>query len=182
MLAFQAFGDPVGEPRAQPSRAGGKLRMHRNSMADPWKRAVRAAALEALGRVPSSPVFPPRAPVLVTLEFRLRRPAAHHVARDRARPLRKGAPAWPTPKPDIDNLAKAVLDALGQWPRGARPILWADDQQVTALWARKSYATTEAPPGVSVEVAIPRQKEALEYEETEGRPCRSSCVRGRTRA
>jgi Holliday junction resolvase RusA-like endonuclease len=150
------LGKPVGEPRAQPSRAGGRLRMHRNAVADPWKRAVRRACLSALGLVlePRLPVYLTGQALLVVATFRLERPLDHHVARKRNRPLKARAPGWPLPKPDIDNLAKAVLDALGPWPKHARPILWADDQQIVAISCEKVYATPEAPPGASVVVHV----------------------------
>lgn len=52
----------------------------------------------------------------------------------------------PTGKPDVDNLAKAVLDALGPGRVGGdtargrgrwAPLLWHDDAQVTDLVVRK---------------------------------------------
>ena len=39
-----------------------------------------------------------------------------------------------TKRPDVDNMGKAVLDALNG-------IAWADDAQITALNLRKRYAT-----------------------------------------
>jgi Holliday junction resolvase RusA-like endonuclease len=56
-------------------------------------------------------------------------------------------PSWPkwrreyaaqgsghTSKPDLDNLAKAVLDGVGN-------LFWKDDAQVSAVTARKAYTT-----------------------------------------
>ena len=74
----------------------------------------------------SAESWPTSGAVLVELEFR--RPGA------------------PTSKPDTDNLAKAVLDALGPGKAGAdtargrgrwAPLLWSDDAQVTDLIVRK---------------------------------------------
>ena len=41
--------------------------------------------------------------------------------------------AYPTVKPDADNIAKAVLDSLNG-------ILWFDDKQICELTVRKVYA------------------------------------------
>lgn len=49
---------------------------------------------------------------------------------------------WPTVKPDIDNLAKTVLDA-------ANGILWNDDAQVIGCNTIKRYG-----PESSIEIAI----------------------------
>ena len=51
-------------------------------------------------------------------------------------PRPKGASArkrpWPAVKPDLDNLAKGVLDA-------ANGILWVDDAQIVQLSVEKQY-------------------------------------------
>ena len=50
-------------------------------------------------------------------------------------------------KPDIDNLAKAVLDGLNG-------VAWADDSQIVQLNVRKEYATTEPHVWVSIQMSI----------------------------
>ena len=52
--------------------------------------------------------------------------------------------AWPTTRPDADNLLKGLLDS---W----NGILWDDDSQVVELVLRKVYAR-EGRPGVDVTV------------------------------
>jgi hypothetical protein len=155
-LAFVVEEDPVGEPRPIPSHSGGRFRVRRDGRADAWKKAVRVAALVAMGleEPPPEPLFDPAAPLVVPMLFRLARPADHHVARDRRRPVRPGKPLEPVSKPDVDNLGKAVLDALGPWPRLRPSILWKDDQQVVANPCRKIYATEGCPPGVVVAVHV----------------------------
>ena len=46
----------------------------------------------------------------------------------------KTRPSWPTSKPDADNYAKLVLDALNG-------VLWRDDSQVVRLFVEKTYCT-----------------------------------------
>ena len=50
-------------------------------------------------------------------------------------------------KPDIDNIAKAILDALNG-------LVYADDRQVTEIYAKKSYAPLEGGEGVLVKVEM----------------------------
>jgi len=49
-------------------------------------------------------------------------------------------------KPDCDNLAKSVCDALNG-------ILWDDDRQICRLVVEKWYAAGDEPIGVDVSVA-----------------------------
>jgi len=133
---FKVLGKPVGEPRHRSFVQNGRMRAARNPMADPWKHAVRNAAFEAGCKLFTGPVR-------VSMHFWLQRPKAHHIAGDRSRPLRDGMPNWIVSKPDIDNLVKAVIDALGPWPKGGKPIAWKDDDIVVEIHARKLY--TEGP-------------------------------------
>ena len=75
------------------------------------------------------------AAVGVSLAFFVPRPKGHY----RNGVLRKDAPRFPTVKPDIDKLTRAVLDALtdAQW--------WIDDSRVINVVAVKLYADAHAP-------------------------------------
>lgn len=146
-LTFDVVGTPKGEPRPSPSRRGARSMVHPGHQADDWKRSVRLAALAALEleRAPVAPVFEAGVPLLLVLELRHARPKT-----------RQDAAGWMTSKPDVDNEAKAVMDALGVWPKGALPIAWKDDQQVVALltWKRYESQLTEGEPGASVAIYI----------------------------
>jgi len=130
--AIWAIGTPVPEPRARAWRG----RIVADRKADPWKRIVRQAAQEAAQGV----WFPAPMPVVVELRFWLRRPKSH-------------APGPPLPiaasRNDVDNLAKAVLDALGPW-RKAPPIAWDDDAQVVGLSVWKHYAPADQKTGCEI--------------------------------
>ena len=59
------------------------------------------------------------------------------------------APSWAVPhlsKPDMDNIAKAVLDAL------TVAGVWADDAMVCSLLASKSYAARGQAPGTCIHI------------------------------
>lgn len=51
----------------------------------------------------------------------------------------------PTGKPDLDNLAKTVLDA-------GNGLLWADDSQICHFELSKHYCSRDGNPGIVIEV------------------------------
>lgn len=69
----------------------------------------------------------------VILEFYLPRPKSHYRTGKFSSLLNKGAPKYHTSKPDVDNLAKLVLDELGKMR------YWKDDAQVVELTVSKHY-------------------------------------------
>lgn len=92
----------------------------------PWAAAVRA---EAVRHVPASHT----GPMAVTLAFAMPRPK-----RDAKRAERPHLSA-----PDVDKLARGVLDAL-------TGVAFSDDAQVTKLACTKRYALEGEQPGVLV--------------------------------
>jgi crossover junction endodeoxyribonuclease RusA len=91
-----------------------------------WAYSVRQAAQQHAGALLEGPVR-------LELGFFLTRPRSVSVKR---RP-------YPTAKPDLDKLTRAVKDAL-------TGVLWQDDAQVVLLIAQKVY--TPGPSGVHVSV------------------------------
>jgi Holliday junction resolvase RusA-like endonuclease len=121
-MAFQVFGDPVpqGSKRAFVVKNRAVVVDDNKATLRSWRTAVvDAARAELNGEAPDL------GPVRVTLMFFLRQPK------------RPKAPV-PITKPDVDKLARAVLD--GMTDAG----VFRDDSQVTTLTVRKRY-TTEAP-------------------------------------
>lgn len=94
-----------------------------------WASCIRAEAQRHVSSCAEGAVS-------VSLDFRL--------PRIKALPKTKPAPAH-TKKPDVDKLARAVLDAL-------TGVAWRDDAQVTRLACTKRYASLEEPAGVIVQV------------------------------
>jgi crossover junction endodeoxyribonuclease RusA len=92
----------------------------------PWREAVRAETQRAAQFVAEKPVE-------VTIDFWLTRPKGHYGTGRNATTLRGSAPVWPSGRPDLDKLARAVLDGLTMG--GA----WRDDSQVVRLNAAKWY-------------------------------------------
>lgn len=113
-----------------------------------WRRQVQAAVsnhmVNDVGELTTHPI---PGPVEVHMGFDLPRPANHYLPVNSKRSvpqLKLLAPLWPSHKPDLDKLTRAVLDAVTDAG------LWADDAQVVSLRAAKRYVTNQ--PGVRIRV------------------------------
>jgi Holliday junction resolvase RusA-like endonuclease len=117
-------GIPVAQPRAKAVSFGGHARVYNPGTANLWKacviRAIKEAKMEKL-----------TGPVSMSIRFFLPRPKNHL---NSVGMLKSSAPTYHTKKPDLDNLAKAVMDAATA--AGA----WVDDSQVCQQWVSKLYA------------------------------------------
>ena len=143
-IIFEVHGTPKGQPRARAfaQRFGNKFsaRMYDPGTADGWKETVYfglRTALRTFGDQPSLGAFS------VELNFLLPRPKSHFGKLG----VKKSAPVDHFSKPDIDNLAKLVLDVITKDGR-----VWRDDSQVMCLLLTKSYALCFQKPGVKIRI------------------------------
>ena len=129
MLTFYVNGQPVAQPRHRIASRGrfSTAYIPRGHAIHAWKWAVEEAAREQAERVGWVPVKGEPLSVVMHFYFRQSRSnkTRHHVQR-----------------PDLDNLAKAVLDAL-------HGIVFLDDACVVGLRLEKEWASQS---GLSVEV------------------------------
>lgn len=131
-LTFTVYGKPApaGSKRVVPAggKAGGRpIVVDDSKRSRPWKSEVTAAAREAIdgGELLAGPLT-------LTLDFYVTRPKGHYGARG----VRPSAPTFPTVKPDVLKLARAVEDALtGQ--------VYRDDAQVVVENLTKRYGEPE---------------------------------------
>ena len=96
----------------------------------PWAQQVHWTAREHAFETPWS------GPVRVEVEFIMPRPK---------RLGRKRVDVPADTKPDVDKLARSVLDAL-------TGVFWVDDSTVTALFAMKRHANEGEAPGALIRV------------------------------
>ena len=126
-------GEPKGQPRprAFARKMGNKYvaRMYHPDTADDWRKAVMMACRDALQHDWSGPS---RAPFAVRMQFFFTRPKSHFTSKGALNPR---APASHTKRPDIDNLVKAVMDAVTD-----TELFWFDDSQVVELLVSKSWS------------------------------------------
>lgn len=121
-MSFEVPGDPVPQPRPRVSTAGGFARAYVPAThAVHGYRAAVAAAARAAGVTKTSE------PLNVVIDAVFSRPKSHM----RKAGVKPDAPKLP--RPDVDNVAKAVLDALQD--------VIGDDTSVARLVVEKSYGT-----------------------------------------
>jgi Holliday junction resolvase RusA-like endonuclease len=119
MIEFTVLIEPVAKARPRFSRLG-------FAYTDKKTREYESAFALAASRY--RPKAPLQGPLAVNLHFTLARPKS-------TRRL------FPCVRPDVDNYAKAVLDALSAF--------WGDDGQIVELFAVKQYGV---PVGVHVQI------------------------------
>jgi len=133
-----------GRPAPQGSkRHVGNGRMIEMSKAvGPWREAVRAETQRSV----STPLS---GPVAVTVLFYLNRPAAHYGTGRNRLHVKPSAPDRPVGRPDLDKLARAVLDGLTMGSA------FADDAQVVTLHAEKRYISAPVSSGCVIKLEVP---------------------------
>lgn len=122
--SFFVPGEPKAQPRVKAFRRGKFTGVYTPKTADAWKQAVKDSWKKS-----SYPKFP-WCPLGVSLSFTMPRPKSHYRANGLLKPTQQ---LMHTKKPDCDNIAKAVLDALTD--AGA----WTDDAQVVLLNVAKRW-------------------------------------------
>jgi Holliday junction resolvase RusA-like endonuclease len=115
--------------------------MYTPATADDFKAAVKQAATEAglYNKLLEGPLG-------LVLTFRMPRPKNHFGSGKNARALKESAPSWHTVKPDLDNIEKALKDALSDIRA------WGDDCQVCKVAKEKIYVEGMEAPVSSVEI------------------------------
>jgi len=113
-------GDPVPQPRPRVSTAGGFARAYVPSKhpVHAYRQAIALAAAAAGLREQAKPVS-------VVIDAVFARPKSHMTKKG----VKPSAPVLP--RPDVDNVGKAVLDALQD--------VMGDDTNVKRLVVEKSY-------------------------------------------
>jgi len=146
MIEFHVPGAPVGKGRPRIGRVGAHARMFTPAKTVSYESTVALAAQQAMyGR----PLLTDAVGVAMAIDCPI--PVSWS--------KRKQADAlhgriYPTTKPDIDNVEKAIFDALNG-------VVWRDDVQVVRVTKSKRYAET---PGVRVwidAIATSAQKDSL---------------------
>jgi Holliday junction resolvase RusA-like endonuclease len=119
-LTFSVPGEPVPQPRPRVSTRGGFARAYvpATHPVHAYRKALAAAAV-------SAGLSETGEPLNVVIDAVFERPKSH------MRKIGVKADAPRLPRPDVDNIAKAVLDALQD--------VMGDDTLVARLVVEKSY-------------------------------------------
>lgn len=137
MITFDAQGEPQPKGSMRAFVIAGRARLTSdNPKLKAWQKTVASTAWQHVPLAEAPPRHCPlTGPVCVGLTFRLPRPKALPKTRETPHVTR----------PDVDKLARGVLDAL-------TGVIWVDDSQVAELTCAKRYAALGEPSGVSVAV------------------------------
>jgi Holliday junction resolvase RusA-like endonuclease len=131
MRTYIITGNPIPQGRARAYTRPGMpgVRFYDPEKSKDWKNLIRYHVLD------QKPELISEGPVCMKVVFSLKRPKSlpkkveHHVK-----------------KPDLDNLLKAVKDAL-------KGICWHDDSQVVRTEALKKYAVESGREGVLISIS-----------------------------
>ena len=136
-LTFFVPSLPIAQPRQRHTKAG-----HNYTPADhpvhAWRYALAMSATSAMpGQVqPWIPDGP------VRLDFTLYFPRPKRLQWK----TREWVPLWHAQTPDLENVQKALQDAL-------TGVCWRDDAQIACVLAHKVFCGKDEPPGVRISVA-----------------------------
>ena len=121
-VTFTVPGEPVPQPRPRVSTRGGFARAY-----VPSKHPVHAYRAAIAEEAAKAGVEETDEPIEVIVDAVFSRPKSHLTKRG----VKPSAPQLP--RPDVDNIAKAILDALQD--------VMGDDTNVRRLVVEKSYGT-----------------------------------------
>jgi len=133
-LAFFVPGEPVAKGRARSSpyrkKDGGLgVRTYSPDKTVTWERTLKYEALKM------KPTEPLDGPLRIELHF--------YFPRNKAAKKRP----YPHVRPDLDNLEKAVMDALNG-------VIWTDDARVCSKTSAKHYTNDAGQIGVAITVEM----------------------------
>jgi len=134
----------AGKPEAQKRHRTFRSKSGFNVQVDPSAESKYSFSVMADKHKPDKPF---RESLIVLMEFRFPRPKAHYTKKG----LRDSAPYYHTSRPDCDNLAKFVFDALNG-------IFWHDDSLISRSVIVKRYSDN---PGVYVKITTTEEDSFL---------------------
>lgn len=127
-------GIPKGQPRVKATMRGKHASVYDPGTANEWKQSVSEAFKDYHGRSYNQPLQ-------VEIQLFMPRPKGHFGVKGNVKPT---APHYHTGKPDLDNAAKAILDAMTDFQ------FWKDDSIVCRLEISKSW--TDGKPGAKITI------------------------------
>ena len=135
MIRFTVQGQVIGKGRPRATARGGFARVYTPARTVEYEKRVKEAAIRAMAG---------RAPVTCAVEASVRVRVAPPASASKRRQAELLA-SDPITSTDVDNAAKAILDACNK-------IVFADDRQVVKLLVERVWA---ALPGADV-LVVPR--------------------------
>ena len=131
MIEFKVEGKAVPQPRPRVVRMrNGQTRAYNSEKSVVYKRIVQAAALSEMNK---QRLIMTDRPLAMRLTFVFAPPKSY--TKKKLEAVKSGELRY-TKKPDLDNLAKAILDACNN-------TVYKDDSQIITLSINKEYGHTD---------------------------------------
>jgi Holliday junction resolvase RusA-like endonuclease len=128
-IKLTVLGEPSAQPRHRHYTMGSGVQMHVQTY-DPATQAKQTFASILQQDAPKTPIDEP---IMLEMNFYMRRPKSHYGTGKNISKIKPNAPEWCATKPDVDNLAKFVQDALNK-------IFYRDDSLICQITCRKLYS------------------------------------------
>lgn len=142
-INFFVEGTPKPQPRPRACKRGNHAMMYDCGTADGWKWQVGKTAKEY------APQQVLTGELMLYINLFLKRPNSHfYSSKKRFGELREDAPVYHKTKPDTDNFAKAIMDAISD-----SQCIWKDDGQVSVLYISKMYADVNEKVGADISIS-----------------------------
>jgi Holliday junction resolvase RusA-like endonuclease len=125
MIKLSILGEPKAQKRHRHVKMGNFVRQYDPSASD------KGDFLSVIQR--HAPEEPFLNPLYVKIDFYFSRPKSHYRTGKNSHELKDNAPLHHTSKPDVDNLAKFVMDAMNK-------IYWKDDSFISSCHITKYYS------------------------------------------
>jgi Holliday junction resolvase RusA-like endonuclease len=127
MITLEIAGSPKPQARPRLTKYGGVYSPKTN-----WYKKIKTETFKYYLENGRKPVVD--YPCTVSIKYYMPRPKSHYRTGRYSHLLKDSAPIQPVSKPDIDNLNKAVLDAIQDSK------VLSDDSLVLEIYASKQYA------------------------------------------
>ena len=124
MIKLSILGEPKAQKRHRHVRMGNFVRQYDPSASD------KGDFLSIVQY--NAPKEPFCGALAVAIRFYFTRPKSHFKTGKNSHIMKDTAPLWHTSKPDVDNMAKFLMDSLNK-------IYWKDDSYIADCWITKQY-------------------------------------------
>ena len=128
-IKFTVMGTPVAKGRPKFARRGNFVSTYTPKKTVSYENLVQLSFMQSAG----TDFKPFDCPLMVRVMAYFPRPKGHFGSGKNEGVLKKSAPVMMTTKPDVDNVAKACIDALNG-------IAFTDDKLIVHLQAAKCYS------------------------------------------
>ena len=136
MIKLSILGEPKAQKRHRHVRMGNFVRQYDPSASD------KGDFLSIVQY--NAPKEPFAVPVAIAIRFYFTRPKSHFKTGKNSHVMKDTAPLWHTSKPDVDNMAKFLMDSLNK-------IYCKDDSNIADCWIIKQY---DDKPRTEIEITL----------------------------